>query len=196
MKSLSLSLFVGTASANWGGHNHPWYWAPDKPEGWFSASMQYSPPKIQYIPAKLHKPTYSICTIEEDGLTIEIKIGQVPHYPVMIKGKIMGEVWNDADGEVWSFTVNKFGNVAGDMCANVGPEFNPLSELVYGVPNIYADPKRGAIDDVTIIDTPDDDDPTNPTEQEFSQPKFLANLGGKNSIIGKSIKATTMRMND
>ena len=70
--------------------------------------------------------------IESDDLTIEINIGQVPHYPAMVKGKISGMAWADADAEVWSFTVNKFGNVSGDMCENVGPEFNPLAEFVYG----------------------------------------------------------------
>ena len=32
------------------------------------------------------------------------------------------------------------------------------------------------------------------TKQDFMQNKFMQNLGGKNSIIGKSIKVSTMRV--
>lgn len=74
-------------------------------------------------------------------------------------------------------------------CENVGPEFNPLAEFVYGQPNPYADPSRGTLQDVTIT-TP------SPGPHMFNQTKFLQNLGGKNSIIGKSVKVTTERTND
>ena len=70
----------------------------------------------------------------------------------MLRGTITGETWTDAVGEVWSFTLHEFGNVGGADCENVGSEFNPLSEIIYGQPNPFADPSRGAIDDVTIID--------------------------------------------
>ena len=110
----------------------------------------------------------------------------------MIKGTITGETWTDADGEDWSFTLHQFGNIGGTDCENVGPEFNPLAEFIYGEPNTFADPSRGTINDVTIIETPDN---MITPPQEFSQDKFMQNLGGENSIIGKSIKATRMREN-
>ena len=73
-------------------------------------------------------------------------------------------------------------------CENVGKEFNPLTEYVYGQPNPYSDPSRGAIDSVTIAAAD-----ASVTTQMFNQQKFMQNLGGKNSLIGKSIKVTTMR---
>lgn len=108
-------------------------------------------------------------------------------YAAAIKGKISGETWNDADGEVWSFKVHEYGDMGGGECAKVGSEFNPLTEYVYGQLNPYADLSRGTINDVTIIDTPDG---STDTEQEFKQGVFMQNLAGKNSIIGKSIKVT------
>ena len=90
----------------------------------------------------------------------------MPGYPMMLKGDISGSLFESGDDQVWSFTLHKFGNIKdGDTdCANVGPEFNPLAELVYGQPNVYADPSRGTIEDVTIMETPDDG---SVTEQEF-----------------------------
>jgi hypothetical protein len=55
------------------------------------------------------------------------------------------------DGTVYGFTLNTHGDIwkdeDGNDCGNVGKEFNPLSELVYNMPNPYQDPSRGAIDD-------------------------------------------------
>ena len=101
----------------------------------------------------------------------------------MIRGTIEGTNLTNANGEVWSFDVMKFGNVGGVDCAATGPEFNPLAEFIYGQPNPYADPSRGTINDVTVAAAD-----ASVTSQEFSQSKFMQNLGGKNSIIGKSIK--------
>ena len=83
----------------------------------------------------------------------------MPDYPMMLKGNISGPQFESGDGQVWSFTLHKFGNIKGEECENVGPEFNPLAEFVYGQPNIYADPSRGTIEDVTISvpeDVPED----------------------------------------
>ena len=84
----------------------------------------------------------------------------------------------------------KFGNISGVDCANTGPEFNPLAEFIYGQPNPYADPTRGTINDVTIVAAD-----ASVTSQDFMQDKFMQNLGGKNSIIGKSIRVSTTRTN-
>lgn len=52
-------------------------------------------------------------------------------------------------GTVLGFTLREYGDIGadegGEACANGGDEFNPLAELVYGVPNPYADPSRGTI---------------------------------------------------
>ena len=106
---------------------------------------------------------------------------------MMLKGNISGPQFISGDGQVWSFTLHKFGNIKGEVCENVGPEFNPLAEFVYGQPNIYADPSRGTIEDVTIS-VPEDE---SVTEQEFKQTKFMQNLQGKDSIMGRTIKVTT-----
>ena len=161
--------------------------ATEKPEGWYSHTQQYSPPRIPYYPADLDEAAYGICNIETDKVTIELNFGQMPGYPMMVKGTISGSQFELDDGLVWSFTLHKFGNDQGAECANVGPEFNPLAEFVHGQPNIYADPSRGTIEDVTIIETPEDG---SVTEQEFKQTKFMQNLEGKNSVIGRSVKVT------
>ena len=46
-----------------------------KPEGWWSAHQQYSPPKIAYVPAKLYKPAYSVCEFDVSNDNYVIKIG-------------------------------------------------------------------------------------------------------------------------
>lgn len=43
------------------------------------------------------------------------------------------------------------------------------------------------------METPDDG---SVTEQEFKQTKFMQNLAGKNSVIGRSIKVTTTTTNE
>ena len=87
---------------------------------------------------------------------------------------------------IYSFTVNEFGEIGndadGNICGNVGEEFNPLMEKLYNVPNPYADPSRGAIDNQTIVEPTDGS-----TSFGWTQAKFMQNLAGKNSIIGKSI---------
>ena len=44
-------------------------------------------------------------------------------------------------GDVLSFTVQQYGDIGaddmGNACANGGDEFNPLAEIIYGVPNPY-----------------------------------------------------------
>lgn len=109
----------------------------------------------------------------------------MPNHPAAIMGTVTpldlaGEV-----GTIYDFTLNEFGDIGEDSddnaCGNVGKEFNPLQELIYNVPNPYADPSRGTIENQTVA-LPDSGD-----SFIFKQPKFMQNLAGKNSIIGKSI---------
>jgi len=64
----------------------------------------------------------------------------------------------------------------------VGNEFAPLAEIENGVENPYSDQTRGRIAPVTSM--------AGLTEITLDQPKFLQNLGGYNSILGKSIFVT------
>ena len=89
-----------------------------------------------------------------------------------------------------SFTVHEVGDVTDDAadgtCPNVGEIFNPLAEYVWWdrMVNPFADPSRGAIRPTTVDFDADGN-------FVFAQADFLQNLGGKNSLIGRSIKATT-----
>ena len=115
---------------------------------------------------------------------MQIDIGQVPGHAPAVKGTVTTMA---PDGTVLKLRVRKYGNTTGSECENTGPEFNPLAEFVYGKPNPYADPKRGRLDDVTIDTTTSD--VANTTE--WNQAKFEQNLGGKLSIIGKSVVVLT-----
>ena len=66
-----------------------------------------------------------------------------------------------------------------EICQNVGDEFNPLEDPDNPTDS-SAETIRGAIDDVTVILGDDD-------MQSFTQSAFLQNLGGSNSIIGRSV---------
>ena len=90
-----------------------------------------------------------------------------------------------------SFTVHEIGNATDDnedgTCPNVGEIFNPLAEYIWFGSTLhpFADPSRGAISPETINFEEIEDDLT----WMFTQPNFLQNLGGKNSLIGRSVKA-------
>ena len=83
-----------------------------------------------------------------------------------------------------SFTVRKYGDLSFTTaeCENAGNEFNPLED-----PHNPTDPSaattRGGIDDVTAAVNMD-----NNFMQTFTQKTFLQNLGGLNSIIGRSVE--------
>ena len=123
----------------------------------------------------------------------------MPGHPAIIKGTARSGA-STVDGGVYSFELHKFGNIDntdGDatfegMCPKTGPIFNPLAEFVWWdqVLNPFADPSRGTIADVTVVEADKDDDGT----YTWTQQKFLQNLGGKNSIIGKSIKMNLAQM--
>ena len=114
----------------------------------------------------------------------------MPGHPAIIKGTA-----KDAQNQgVLTFELHKYGNIDntdGDdtfdgMCPRVGPIFNPLAEYIWWDKSLnpFADPSRGTIHDVTILDAEKDDDGV----FIWTQAKFLQNLAGKESIIGKSIK--------
>ena len=58
-------------------------------------------------------------------------------------------------GSTYKFRINEWGTIqdatACDDTTIIGEEFNPLKEFdKYGRPNVYQDPGRGNLDDVTI----------------------------------------------
>lgn len=75
----------------------------------------------------------------------------MPGHPAAIMGSFTPMDFTDLDGNIYDFTVHEFGEIGndtdGNACGNVGEEFNPLMEKIYKVPNPYADPSRGAIND-------------------------------------------------
>ena len=76
------------------------------------------------------------------------------------------------------FVINRYGTL-GTMCDATGDEFNPLVELdPYYEPAEHQDPSRGRLDGFTT----DMDG-----KGAFHQKKLLQNLGGKESLLGKSI---------
>ena len=117
-----------------------------------------------------------------------MKFGQMPGHPTVVQGTLRGGSESLRDMNL-SFTVHEVGDVTDDdadgSCPNVGEIFNPLAEYVWWdrMVNPFADPSRGAIRPTTV----DFDDDGNFV---FTQTDFLQNLGGKNSLIGRSIKAS------
>ena len=75
----------------------------------------------------------------------------MPGHPAAVMGSVTPMDFSGLDGNIYEFTVHEFGEIGddadGNACANVGEEFNPLMEKIYKVPNPYADPSRGAIND-------------------------------------------------
>ena len=74
----------------------------------------------------------------------------MPNHPAAILGEITPLDLSALVDTEYKFTLCMFGDIGsdedGNLCANVGKEFNPLQELIYGVPNPYADPSRGRIE--------------------------------------------------
>ena len=73
----------------WDPHDGQTGSSPVVPPGWFSATQQYSPPKIPFVPNAKH-PKFAICKyVDASGLgSGEIQIGQLPGQPSMIRGAI------------------------------------------------------------------------------------------------------------
>ena len=79
------------------------------------------------------------------------------------------------------FSVHKYGNIEPNPtgCENVGSIFNPLDD-----PDTDEVESRGTIPNYTIVNIVADDVET------FTEKKFLQNLSGKNSIVGRAIVVT------
>ena len=117
----------------------------------------------------------------------------MPGHPISIKGTLFN-VSNATDQDVLGFTLRRYGILEQSQvasfatCPNSGPVFNPLEELIYGkTPNPYADPTRGALPFSPLTAERALADPAT-ARQSFEADKFLQNITGKDSIIGKAIR--------
>ena len=115
---------------------------------WYSPYQQFSPPYIQYQAATLHETTYTMCDFQtasdENTEAGTARFVQFQGYPVQAKISLSGL---DTETE-YKIVINELG-VLGDMCAEVGLEYNPLKEIdAYGRQNPFQDPSRGRIDAV------------------------------------------------
>ena len=123
-----------------GGHSHGHY-TPHKPDGWWSATQQYSPPKIKFIP-DASKPSFAICKINNANLSGDIQIAQLPYRPSQLTATLVDTSASAIDDSIY-FRINELGRLMStdtDMCmpAATGDEFNPLAEKdYYGRPNPY-----------------------------------------------------------
>jgi len=150
--------------------------------GWWSATQQYSPPVIKYVPEHAAKTIYAVCQISE---TDSIQLAQAPGRAVMARINLGTAPLLLPSGD-YRFQVHEYGNSYGnddlsiDTCSNIGDEYNPLREVnKAGTANPYQDPHRGRLDTVTTDGTG--------LVTEARQYDFLANLSGHQSIIGRSI---------
>ena len=155
---------------------------PDKTT-WWSPTQQYSPPKIAYKPAHLDKTAYATCTFTADAtfgdVDITIDLAQKDETAAMARVAIATNAAN-AD-KVVDLVINQYGVLTND-CADVGKEYNPLAELdSLGRVNQYQDPSRGTIPAVTLES---DGSFTTAVSKDL-----MINLGGKTSVIGRSISA-------
>ena len=117
-----------------GGHSHYPPAPPQKPDGWFSATQQYSPPKIKFIP-DASKPSFAICKINNANLAGDIQIAQLPWRPSQLTATLV-DTSAVAVTEKIFFRINELGRLMSDeaaMCTAeaTGDEFNPLVEKDY-----------------------------------------------------------------
>ena len=81
-----------------------------------------------------------------------------------------------ADDDVLTFEFHEYGDLSTDseLCDSVGDVYNPLQD-----PHVTTPETRGTLDSFTIDDATE-------TEQ-YEMAALLQNLGGKNSLVGRSI---------
>ena len=145
---------------------------------WYSPEMQYSPPRIQFVPTA-HEVVFAICEFPEGVGNIQLAQfpGKASKYQTTL----------DLGEGTYSVTIRSTGNIGDGLnvsCANGGDEFNPLFETdKYGNPNPFQDPSRGTIADI-VVDVNGDGDIVPATD-------LLQNLTGKDGLLGRSIEIST-----
>ena len=168
MKSVVGSLAFAVAQAHYGSYNYkyqntgsdatynPWSGVdgtstdpaiPADKATWYGPTMQYSPPRIPYVPSQSKETQYAICKIEYSTVTWTIQLAQSPGKAIAMK-----TTTTDAPEATYKLTVGTYGVDLTDCSANL-PEFWPLQELDrYGAPNQYQDPTRGRFEACTTED--------------------------------------------
>ena len=72
----------------WSGYNHWGQQEPEKPEGWYSPTQQYSPPRIPYVPSKaVYEPIYAVCEFDSTNI---LELAQLPGHPIYLRGSTTG----------------------------------------------------------------------------------------------------------
>ena len=149
--------------------------------GWYSPSMQYSPPKIAFKPTASF-PVFGICQIE--GSTIlngNFQFAQLPDKATLYQANFESSTQGQ-EFQIQIKTVGKIGSGEGMSCLseNTGLEFNPLEEIdIYGIRNPYQDPSRGRIDNLKA--------PEAATTISVEPTFVLQNMLGKDGILGRAI---------
>ena len=156
-------------------HHTPWAPAPapQKPEGWYSPTQQYTNPLIQYV-SVAKQPVYTVCELEGGDA---LELAQLPGHPIYVRGSITGL---SADTQ-YLMSINEKGRL-GASCdaADTGDEFNPLFETdKYGNPNPFQDPSRGRLT-LPVSDASGDITLDGSTT-------VMQNLAGEDSLIGRSL---------
>ena len=169
---------------------------------WWSPQREFSPPLIQYVPGPLQNTVYTVCDLNAVAATTtgKIEIAQAPMRPSSFRADL---AYMPAGGDVESsvrfdvFTYGALKKTEGifdcrldtydeaDLAA-LGGIWHPLKEVRNGVVNPFADPERGLIRDVKR----DTEAWVTGIEDTQVQMDLLLDLGGGNSLIGRTIFAT------
>lgn len=124
------------------GHNPFQPIAPAKPEGWYSATMQFKPAAITYIPAHSYKTNWAICEMKN----ITLQFNQRPGKAIAV----LGDAADCPAVQSYSLAVATYGKCDDDASDDMFTEFNPLEEKDHmGNVVMYQDPSRGRIDGFT-----------------------------------------------
>ena len=153
--------------------------------GWYSPTMQYSPPKIAFKPTATY-PVFGICEINTaSSITGTLQLAQLPGKATLYQVNLSAatplstiQVQIKENGKVGS------GEGLPDCADATGSEFNPLSEIdKYGNLNPFQDPSRGRIADLVGDET---------SEITVAPTFVLQNLTGKDGILGRAITLLDM----
>ena len=147
--------------------------------GWYSPTMQYSPPKIAFKPTATY-PVFGICEINTaSSINGTLQLAQLPGKATLYQVNLSAAI----PMSTFQVQIKENGKVgSGDGlpdCAVTGSEFNPLTEIdKYGNRNPFQDPSRGIIAELVGDDS---------SEITVAPTFVLQNLTGKDGILGRAI---------
>ena len=109
-----------------GQHNHnPWGppapVEPVKPDGWYTATMEFKPAAIQYMPAQSYMTEWATC----DMGNVKLQMSQRPGKAIAVMGMASG----CPIAQEYELLVAKYGQCSEEMPRSpMNMEFNPLEE--------------------------------------------------------------------